>query len=184
MKILCTSMTSRCIDLSWFAAANKRVCLLQTPTWSSGLNLVQVSKRKYGDKLSSVLDIHYRKPTESTTRTTASTLGAQIQHDNVWGPVTMNLGLRYRNNRYILSTLDERGEYAPTYIDAQTYLTWDPDGYGPWEIQALGVYGKNDFLFFPDTKGNQHRHHQPPLASPFTTVKNNLLQNWIRCSGG
>ena len=107
---------------------------------------------KYGDKLSSVLDIHYRKPTESTTRTTASTLGAQIQHDNVWGPVTMNLGLRYRNNRYILSTLDERGEYAPTYIDAQTYLTWDPDGYGPWEIQALGVYGKNDFLFFPDTR--------------------------------
>ena len=107
---------------------------------------------KYGDKLSSVLDIHYRKPAQSTTRTTASTLGAQIQHDNVWGPVTMNLGLRYRNNRYILSTLDERGEYAPTYIDAQTYLTWDPDGYGPWEIQALGVYGKNDFLFFPDTR--------------------------------
>ena len=64
----------------------------------------------------------------------------------------MNLGVRYRNNSYVLSTLDERGEYAPTYLDAQTYLTYDPDGYGPWEIQALGVYGRNDYKFFPATR--------------------------------
>ena len=43
----------------------------------------------------------------------------------------MNVGLRYRNNSYILSTLDERGEYAPTYLDGQCYLAWDPDGTGP-----------------------------------------------------
>ena len=66
---------------------------------------------KYGDKLSSVLDIQYRKPTEAKTR--RPPLGAQLQHDNVLGPVRMNVGLRYRNNSYILSTLDERGEYAP-----------------------------------------------------------------------
>ena len=62
------------------------------------------------------------------------------------------MGVRYRNNSYVLSTLDERGEYAPTYLDAQTYLTWDPDGYGPWEIQALGVYGSNDYRFLPATR--------------------------------
>ena len=94
---------------------------------------------KYGDKLSSVLDIHYRKPTSNATRVTASAMGAQLQHDHVAGPVQLNLGARYRNNSYVLSTLDERGEYAPTYLDGQCYATWDPDGYGPWEIQALGV---------------------------------------------
>ena len=107
---------------------------------------------KYGDKLSSVLDIHYRKPTEAKTRVPASALGAQLQHDNVPGPLRINLGLRYRNNRYVLSTLDERGEYAPTYLDGQCYLTWDPDGYGPWEVQALGVYGSNDYSFLPATR--------------------------------
>ena len=107
---------------------------------------------KYGDKLSSVLDIVYRKPTGPATRVTASALGAQVQHDNVAGLFKVNLGVRYRNNRYVLSTLDERGEYAPTYLDAQTYVTYDPDGYGPWEIQALGVYGRNDYRFFPATR--------------------------------
>ena len=107
---------------------------------------------KYGDKLSSVLDIHYRKPNTAATRATASALGAQIQHDNLIGPVRVNMGVRYRNNSYVLSTLDERGEYAPTYLDAQAYLTWDPDGYGPWEFQALGVYGRNDYRFLPETR--------------------------------
>ena len=109
---------------------------------------------KYGDKLSSVLDIQYRKPTGPATRVSASALGAQIQHDNVAGPIRINMGVRYRNNSYVLSTLDERGEYAPTYIDAQTYLTWDPDKYGPWEIQALGVYSRNDYRFLPTTYYN------------------------------
>jgi len=107
---------------------------------------------KYGDKLSSVLDITYRKPTATSTRVLASALGAQIQHDDVFGPFRVNLGVRYRNNSYVLSTLDERGEYAPTYLDAQTYITWDPDGYGPWEIQALGVYGSNDYRFLPASR--------------------------------
>ena len=107
---------------------------------------------KYGDKLSSVLDIHYRKPSEDATRAMASALGAQLQHDHVWDPVRMNLGVRYRNNSYVLSTLDQRGEYAPTYLDGQCYLTWDPDGYGPWEVQMLGVYGSNDYRFLPQTR--------------------------------
>ena len=109
---------------------------------------------KYGDKLSSVLDIHYRKPTKRKTQVTASLLGGQIQHDGLTsnGKLRINSGLRYRNNSYILGTLDETGEYNPTYLDAQTYITWDPDGYGPWEIQILGIYGQNDFQFIPQTR--------------------------------
>ena len=109
---------------------------------------------KFGDKLSSVLDIHYRKPTKRKTQVTASMLGAQIQHDGIaaGGKIKVNTGIRYRNNSYILGTLDESGEYNPTYLDAQTYITWDPDGYGPWEIQLLGVYGQNDYKFVPQTR--------------------------------
>ncbi|PCJ82198.1 MAG: hypothetical protein COA49_01505 [Bacteroidetes bacterium] len=109
---------------------------------------------KYGDKLSSVLDIHYRKPKKRRTQLTASLLGGQLQHDGLspGGKFRINTGLRYRNNSYILGTLDETGEYNPTYLDAQTYITWDPDGYGPWEIQLLGVYGQNDYHFVPQTR--------------------------------
>ncbi|MBN32048.1 MAG: hypothetical protein CL845_08710 [Crocinitomicaceae bacterium] len=111
---------------------------------------------KYGDKMSSVLDIRYRKPNSSKTRITASMLGAQLQQD--WatadGPdghkkLTLNAGIRYRDNSYILGTLDDGGEYQPRYVDAQGYVTWDPDGYGPWEFEALGIFGQNQYQFLP-----------------------------------
>lgn len=106
---------------------------------------------KYGDKLSSVLDIHYRKPNSTSTAVTASLLGLQVQHDgiNKKKNIKINSGVRYRNNAYVLGSLDETGEYSPVYLDAQSYITWDPDGYGPWEIQLLGVYGENDYNFIP-----------------------------------
>jgi len=109
---------------------------------------------KYGDKMSSVLDIHYRKPQERSTTITASMLGAQVQHDGVnkSKSIRINSGFRYRNNSYVLGSLDETGEYSPTYLDAQTYITWDPDGYGPWEVQLLGVYGENDYQFIPKSR--------------------------------
>ena len=106
---------------------------------------------KYGDKMSSVLDIHYRKPNSTSTALTTSLLGIQIQHDGVNKKknIKINSGFRYRNNAYVLGSLDETGEYSPVYLDAQSYITWDPDGYGPWEIQLLGVYGENDYNFIP-----------------------------------
>ena len=111
---------------------------------------------KYGDKMSSVLDIRYRKPNASNTRITASMLGAQLQRDwaSAAGPnghkkFTLNTGIRYRDNSYVLGTLDEGGEYQPRYVDVQGYATWDPDGYGPWEFEALGIYGQNQYRFLP-----------------------------------
>ncbi|MBM56130.1 MAG: hypothetical protein CMB32_06205 [Euryarchaeota archaeon] len=109
---------------------------------------------KYGDKMSSVLDIHYRKPQKNATSVIASLMGAQVQHDglNKKGNIKINSGFRYRNNSYILGTLDETGEYSPTYLDAQSYVTWDPDGYGPWEVQFLGVFGENEYQFIPQDR--------------------------------
>ena len=109
---------------------------------------------KYGDKMSSVLDIHYRKPQERSTTIIASMLGAQIQHDgiNKSKTIRINSGVRYRNNSYVLGSLDETGEYSPTYLDAQTYITWNPDGHGPWEVQLLSVYGENNYQFIPKSR--------------------------------
>ena len=107
---------------------------------------------RYGDKMSSVLDIKYRKPREAATRITASMLGVSLQQDAVAGKWTLNTGLRYRDNSYVLGSLDEGGEYAPRYLDIQSFITWDPDGYGPWDIELLGMYGANDYRFYPQTR--------------------------------
>lgn len=114
---------------------------------------------KYGDKLSSVLDIRYRKPTKSGTRLSASMLGVNWQQDAVsssdlgqkhrW---TMNAGLRYRDNSYVLGTLDDGGEYQPRYLDGQAFVTYDPDGFGPWDVELLGMVGANRYRFFPKTR--------------------------------
>ncbi len=109
---------------------------------------------KYGDRMSSVLDIQYRRPQDFGGRATASLLGGQFQVEDVsedkrW---TYNLGLRYRNNGYVLGGLDESGEYRPVYTDLQGYITYDPDGYGPWEIQALATAAQNRYRFIPQTR--------------------------------
>lgn len=111
---------------------------------------------KYGDKLSSVLDIRYRKPTTNRMRVSGSLLGGQVQRDWVsnHGPDghrrwTLNSGIRFRDNSYVLGSLDEGGEYQPRYVDFQNFITWDPDGYGPWEVEALAIYGQNRYQFIP-----------------------------------
>ncbi|MFZ8836037.1 MAG: TonB-dependent receptor [Flavobacteriales bacterium] len=111
---------------------------------------------KYGDKLSSVLDIRYRKPTTNRMRVSGSLLGGQVQQDWVsnHGPDghrrwTLNSGIRFRDNSYVLGSLDEGGEYQPRYVDFQNFITWDPDGYGPWEVEALAIYGQNRYQFIP-----------------------------------
>lgn len=62
-------------------------------------------------------------------------------------------GIRYKTNRYLLGTLDNKGSYQPNFIDYQTYLTFQ---LAPkWEVSFLGNFSRNDYLFIPknrDTK--------------------------------
>ena len=109
---------------------------------------------KYGDKMSSVLDIRYRKPTEFGGAVSLSMLGASLQLEDrsknkKW---SHNSGFRYRNNSYILGTLDNQGDYNPNYIDFQTYITFDPDTAGPWEFNFLGNFSRNQYNFIPQTR--------------------------------
>ncbi len=109
---------------------------------------------KYGDRMSSVLDITYRRPTEFRGRFTASMLGAsfQIEDINKKGTFTHNTGIRYRDNSYVLGSLDEQGDYNPRYFDVQTFLTWKPEEYSLWTYSFLGNISQNRYRFIPQTR--------------------------------
>ncbi len=109
---------------------------------------------KYGDRMSSVLDITYRKPTEFRGAFNASMLGVsfQIEDINKKGNFTHNTGIRYRDNSYVLGSLDEQGDYNPRYFDFQTFLTWKPEKYGLWTHSFLGNVSQNRYNFIPQTR--------------------------------
>lgn len=103
---------------------------------------------KYGDKMSSVLDITYRRPTQLEGSVSAGLLGANAYigtgKDEKW---SMTHSLRYKTSRYLLGTLDTNGEYDPSFIDYQTFLTYHLTR--QLEIGFIGNISKNDYRFRP-----------------------------------
>ncbi len=81
---------------------------------------------KYGDKMSSVLDIKYRKPSDFRGSASISLLGASAHFEDVAlkGKLAHISGIRYKTNQYLLGSLDEQGEYNPKFLDFQTYITY------------------------------------------------------------
>lgn len=110
---------------------------------------------KYGDKMSSVLDITYTRPDSFALKMTTSLLGANVTLQDVSknGKFTHNTGFRYKRNTYLLNSLDIDAEYDPRYSDLQSYLTYRPGGkYGPWEFSFLGNYSRNKYNYIPKTR--------------------------------
>ena len=107
---------------------------------------------KYGDKMSSVLDIKYRKPTEFAGSAAVSLLGGSLQLEDLSknGKFSHITGIRYKTNRYLLGTLDEKGEYNPRFIDAQTYLTYKFSN--TFDVSFLGNVAQNQYDFIPQTR--------------------------------
>ncbi|OFX60603.1 MAG: hypothetical protein A2066_08375 [Bacteroidetes bacterium GWB2_41_8] len=107
---------------------------------------------KYGDKMSSVLDIKYRKPTEFAGSASVSLLGGSIHLEDLSknGKFSHISGIRYKTNRYLLGTLDEKGEYNPRFVDAQTYLTYKFSK--SFDVSFLGNIAQNQYLFIPQTR--------------------------------
>jgi len=102
---------------------------------------------KYGDKMSSVLDITYRKPTRTEASLTASLLGASGYFGVAGKHFTMSHGLRYKTNRYLLGSLETTGEYKPNFIDYQTYMSWTPSK--RWTVDLIGNISENKYDFTP-----------------------------------
>ncbi len=107
---------------------------------------------KYGDKLSSVLDIQYKKPIEFGGSASMSLLGgsAHIEGASKNYRLSHISGFRYRSNQYILGSLDTQGDYKPAFSDFQTYITYD------WrenfELSFLGHYSNNKYQFIPQNR--------------------------------
>jgi hypothetical protein len=107
---------------------------------------------KYGDKMSSVLDITYRKPTKFAGSGSASLLGGNLQVEGVTPNrlLSWNIGARYRTNVYLLRTIDTQGEYRPSSMDLQSFLTFD---FTPkFKLEFLGNIARNRYLVIPSTR--------------------------------
>lgn len=107
---------------------------------------------KFGDKMASVLDVQYRKPTQFAGSAQASLLGGSFHLENISKnqKTTYTAGIRYKNNAYVLGSLDTKGEYKPSYTDFQTYLTHRFND--KWSLGFLGNYSSNRFNYVPQTR--------------------------------
>jgi len=118
---------------------------------------------KYGDKMSSVLDIKYRKPSDFRGSASASMLGATAHFEDVAlkGKLSHISGIRYKTNRYILGSLDEQGEYDPNFIDFQTYITYQFSE--KFDVSFLGNVAQNEYRFVPKTRETTFGTWENPL---------------------
>lgn len=107
---------------------------------------------RYGDKMSSVLDIRYRKPTEFGGSASVSLLGANlhlegISPDTRW---TYLLGIRQKSNQYMLGSLETKGDYQPSFTDVQGALNFDINE--KWELSFLGNFSRNVYNLVPSDR--------------------------------
>jgi len=102
---------------------------------------------KYGDKMSSVLDINYKKPTTFEASASASLLGASLYLGTANKKFTQMHGIRYKTSAYLLGTLDTKAEYNPAFLDYQTYMTYQLKP--KWELTFLGNFSQNSYQFIP-----------------------------------
>jgi len=112
---------------------------------------------KYGDKMSSVLDITYKRPTRLESSIGVSLLGANAYIG--WGDSTQSQmhGIRYKTSKYLLGAMPTKGNYQPNFIDYQTQMTWLLGHKGQevatrhWEMNLLGNFSRNSYSFIPDS---------------------------------
>lgn len=105
---------------------------------------------KYGDKMSSALDIQYRKPKHQEYAVSASLLGASGYAGLANKNLTWSNGIRYKTTRYLLGTMETKGEYRPDFLDYQTYLTYEPNK--NWTLEVIGDISENKYNFYPENR--------------------------------
>lgn len=107
---------------------------------------------EYGDKMSSVLDITYRRPEHLDGDATVSLTGASASLGQRVGQFTQLHGLRYKRNASALQSLQTQGEYDPIFFDYQTYLTYAFGRDRKWDLTFLGNVSVNDYRFTPESR--------------------------------
>jgi hypothetical protein len=119
---------------------------------------------RFGDKMSSVLDISYRRPEKTGGSVSASMLGGSVSLEGA----SLNkrfshlTGIRYKSNAYLLNSLETEGEYKPRFTDLQTYLSYQLNS--KTELSFLGNLAINSYSFFPEIKTTEFGTAKTPLA--------------------
>ncbi|MBQ1760202.1 MAG: carboxypeptidase-like regulatory domain-containing protein, partial [Prevotella sp.] len=105
---------------------------------------------KYGEKMSSVLDITYKKVKGFEGSVSASLLGASAYVGFGSEKFSMTHAVRYKTMKNLLGTMDTKGEYDPRDFDYQTYISWSPSQ--RWTFDLMGVISNNDYEFTPSDR--------------------------------
>jgi hypothetical protein len=106
---------------------------------------------RYGDKMSSALDIQYKKPKKFGGSAYLSLLeqGFHVEGTGAKEKFTYLVGLRQRTNRSLLSSQETEGSYIPTATDIQAQFTWQ---FNPtWQLEALANFARTSFTLVPET---------------------------------
>jgi hypothetical protein len=104
---------------------------------------------RYGDKMSSVLDVTYNKPMANQYSFSAGLLGASATAEGVSKNSRFSYigGIRYKTSKYLLNTMDTKGEYNPAFVDVQSLLNYQVSN--KLELSLLGNFAQNQYQFVP-----------------------------------
>ena len=102
---------------------------------------------RFGDRMASALDITYRKPKRLEGTASVSLLGASAYLGVANKKLSWNNAIRYKTNSYLLGSLETKGEYRPSFLDYQTYLSYQPNK--RWTIDLIGNIAVNHYNFVP-----------------------------------
>ncbi len=107
---------------------------------------------RYGDKMSSVLDVKYKRPKRLEGTVSASLLGGRVYLGNITPSRRFSyaLGFRYKTTKYLLNTLDTKGNYQPSFLDFQTLLEYDINE--NQKIKWLGHFARNQYQIIPQSR--------------------------------
>ena len=119
---------------------------------------------KFGDKLSSVLDITYRNPTQFGATVEASFLGGSLSMDAIsknkkWSAIT---GVRYRNNSLLVNSQDTQTNFTPSFVDVQTNINYQASA--KWQWSFLGNISQNKYDYAPLTRVTKFGTIDKPMA--------------------
>jgi hypothetical protein len=119
---------------------------------------------KYGDKMSSVLDITYRNPTHFGATLEMSLLGGSLAVDAVsknkkWTAIT---GVRYRNNSLLVKSQETQTNYTPSFADIQTNINYQASR--KWQWSFLGNISQNKYLYQPLTRQTNFGTARAPMV--------------------
>lgn len=115
---------------------------------------------KYGDKMSSSLNIDYKEPDSLEAGLNVGLLGGSAFAGFTRNRMNVSIGIRHRDSRYLLNSLETEGQYFPVYTDVQSLITFDltrknSPYFNKTKLNLLLAYGRNRYLSIPVSADTQ-----------------------------